>query len=70
VQLQVVAVFGAMTMRVEPSTVRLNTNESREVTIVVDVPAGIATAGEDIIVTAEQSGNAGASNSAIIRGEI
>jgi len=67
-QLRVVAVFGAMTMRVEPATVRLNTNESREVTIVVDVPAG-NTAG-DIVVTAEEAGNAGASNSAIVRGEI
>jgi hypothetical protein len=69
VQLQVVAVFGATTMRVEPATVRLNTNESREVTIVVDVPAALTTSSEDIIVTAEQAGNAGASNSLIVRVE-
>jgi hypothetical protein len=67
VQLQVVAVFGARTMRVEPATVRLNTNESREVTVVVDVPAGPATSSEDLIVSAGQAGGGGASNSAIIR---
>ena len=69
VQLKVVAVANASVLRVEPATLQLAANESREVTILIDPPQS-ASSSEDVIITAESSGDPAASNSAIVRGEI
>jgi hypothetical protein len=65
-QVKVTAIANATVLRVEPATVPLATGESRDVTISVDLPAGL-TSLPDIIVTAESPGNPTASNSAILK---
>jgi hypothetical protein len=69
-RLQVVAVLGATVLRVEPATLQLQTNESRDVTVWADVPANATPPSSEIIVTVESPADPAASNSAIIRATI
>jgi hypothetical protein len=66
-QVQIVAVLNATVLRVEPATLQLSANESRDVTVWADVPAGGTTRSPDIVVTAESPTDPAAANSAIIR---
>jgi hypothetical protein len=65
-QLQIVAVLNATVLRVEPATLQLSANESRDVTVWADVPADGAPLSADIVVTAESPTDPAAANSAII----
>jgi len=65
-RVKVVAVANATVLRVEPADLQLGTNESREVTISIDIPTA-SPSSPDIIVTAESPGRAAASNSAILK---
>jgi hypothetical protein len=69
-RLQVVAVLGATVLRVEPATLQLQTAESREVTVWVEVPPNTALPSSELIVTVDSPGNPAASNSAIIQATI
>ena len=69
-RLQIVAVLGATVLRVEPATLQLDTNESRDVTIWADVPASATSSSPDLVVTAESPTDPAASNSAIVRATI
>ena len=53
VRLQIVAVLNATVLRVEPATLQLSANESRDVTVWADVPANGTLLSPDIVVTAE-----------------
>ena len=54
-------------LRVEPATLQLGAEESRDVTVWADVPANGAPLSPEIIVTAESPTDPAAANSAIIR---
>jgi von Willebrand factor A domain-containing protein 7 len=66
VRLQIVAVLNATVLRVEPATLQLSANESRDVTVWADVPANGTLLSPDIVVTAESPTDPAAANSAII----
>ena len=66
-QLQIVAVLTATVLRVEPATLQLSANESRDVTVWADVPADGAPRFPAIVVTAESPTDPAAANSAIIQ---
>ena len=66
-RLQIVAVLNATVLRVEPATVRLSVNESRDVTVWADAPADGTPLSPEIVVTAESPTDPVATNSAIIR---
>jgi hypothetical protein len=66
-RLQIVAVLNATVLRVDPATLQLSANESRDVTIWADVPADGNPLSPEIIVTAESPTDPAAANSAIIR---
>jgi hypothetical protein len=66
-QLQIVAVLNATVLRVEPATLQLSANESRDVTVWADVPAEGTPLSADIVVTADSPTDPAAANSAIIR---
>jgi len=66
-QLQIVAVLNATVMRVEPATLQLGANESRDITMWADVPADGIPQSPEIVVTADSPTDPMASNSAIIR---
>jgi hypothetical protein len=65
-RLQIVAVLNATVLRVEPATLQLNANESRDVTVWADVPANGTSLSPEIVVTAESPTDPTAANSAII----
>jgi hypothetical protein len=67
---QIVAVTNATILRVEPATVQIGTDESRDITIWREVPLNATQAAEEIIITAESPADASASNSAIVQGVI
>ena len=54
-------------LRVEPATLQLSANESRDVTVWADVPADGTPLSPEIVVTAESPTDPAAANSAIIR---
>jgi hypothetical protein len=66
-RLQIVAVLNATVLRVEPATLQLSANESRDVTVWADVPADGTPPSPEIIVTAESPTDQAAANTAIIR---
>jgi len=66
VRLEIVAVLNATVLRVEPATLQLSANESRDVTVWADVPASGTVLSPHIVVSAESPTDAAASNSAII----
>jgi hypothetical protein len=66
-QLQIVAVLNATVLRVEPATLQLSANESRDVTVWADVPADGTPLSPAIVVTAESPTDPAAANSAIIQ---
>jgi von Willebrand factor A domain-containing protein 7 len=66
-RLQIVAVLDATVLRVEPTTVQLSVNESRDVTVWADVPANGTPRSPEIVVTAESPTDPAAANSTIIR---
>jgi hypothetical protein len=66
-RLQIVAVLNATVLRVDPATLQLSADESRDVTIWADVPADGTPISPEIIVTAESPTDPAAANSAIIR---
>ena len=66
-QLQIVAVLNATVLRVEPATLQLSANESRDVTVWADVPADGTPLSPEIVVTAESPTDPAAANRAIIR---
>jgi hypothetical protein len=66
VRLQIVAVLNATVLRVEPATLQLSANESRDVTVWADVPASGTVLSPHIVVSAESPTDPAASNSAII----
>jgi hypothetical protein len=66
-RLQIVAVLNATVLRVEPATVQLSANESRDVTVWADVRSDDTLPSPEIVVTAESPTDPAASNSAIIR---
>ena len=65
-RLQIVAVLNATVLRVEPATLQLSANESRDVTVWADVPAGGTVLSPHIVVSAESPTDPAAANSAII----
>jgi hypothetical protein len=65
-RLQIAAVLNATVLRVEPATLQLNANESRDVTVWADVPANGTSLSPEIVVTAESPTDPTAANSAII----
>ena len=69
-RLQVVAVQNATVLRVEPATLQLGANESREVTVWADAPADGTLLSPEIVVTAESPTDTAAANSAIIRAAV
>jgi hypothetical protein len=69
-RLQIVAVLNATVLRVEPATLQLSANESREVTVWADVPANDTSLSPEIVVTAESPTDPAAANSAIIRATV
>jgi hypothetical protein len=66
-RLQIVAVLNATVLRVEPATLQLSADESRDVTVWADVPANDVSPSSEIVVTAESPTDPAAANSAIIR---
>ena len=66
-RVQMVAVLNATVLRVEPPTLQLGANESRDVTVWADVPANGTSPSPEIVVTAESPTDPAASNSVIIR---
>jgi hypothetical protein len=66
-RLQIVAVLNASVQRVEPATVQLAANESRDVIVWANVPLDSTLSLPEIVVTAESATDAAAANSAIIR---
>ena len=66
VRLQIVALLNATVLRVEPATLQLSANESRDVTVWADVPANGTLLSSDIVVSAESPTDPAAANSAII----
>ena len=66
-RLQIVAVLNATVLRVEPATLQLSANESRDVTVWADVPADGTALSPEIVVTAESPTDPAAANSAIIQ---
>ena len=64
---QIVAVLNATELRVEPATLQLSANESRDVTVWADMPAEGAPLSPAIVVTAESPTDPAAANSAIIQ---
>ena len=66
-RLQIVAVLNATLLRVDPATLQLSANESRDVTVWADVPSDGNPLSPEIIVTAESPTDPAAANSAIIR---
>jgi hypothetical protein len=66
-RLQIVAVLNATVLRVEPATLQLSANESRDVTVWAEVPADGSLPSHEIIVTAESPTDPAAANSAIVR---
>jgi hypothetical protein len=66
-QLQIVAVLDATVLRVEPTALQLAANESRDVTVWADVPAGRTPLSPAIVVTAEEPTDPAAANSATIQ---
>jgi hypothetical protein len=66
-RLQIVAVLNATVLRVEPATLQLSANESRDVTVWAEVPASDTSLSPEIVVTAESPTDPAAANSAIIR---
>ena len=66
-QLQIVAVLNATVLRVEPATLQLSANESRDVTVWADVPADGTPLSPEIVVTAESPTDPAAANSATIQ---
>ena len=66
-RLQIVAVLNATVLRVEPATLQLSANESRDVTVWADVPADGTPLSPEIVVTAESPSDPAAANSAIIQ---
>jgi hypothetical protein len=66
-QVQIVAVMNATELRVEPATLQLSANESRDVTVWADVPAEGTPLSPAIVVTAESPTDPAAANSAIIQ---
>jgi von Willebrand factor A domain-containing protein 7 len=66
VRLQIVAVLNATVLRVEPATLQLSANESRDVTVWADVPADGTLLSPTIVVSAESPTDPAAANSAII----
>jgi hypothetical protein len=69
-QLQVVGALGAAALLVEPGTLQLGANESRDVIVRVDVPASSTSLFSEIVVTAENPADPAAANSAIIRATV
>ena len=69
-QLQIVAVLNATALRVEPATLQLSANESRDVTVWADVPADGTPLSPQIIVTAESPTDPTAANRAIIQARL
>ena len=65
-RLQIVAVLNATVLRVEPATLQLSANESRDVTVWADVPAGGTVLSPHIVVSAESPTDPAGANSAII----
>ena len=65
-QLEIVAVLNATVLRVEPATLQLSANESRDVIVWAD-PGDGALLSPEIVVTAESRNDPAAANSAIIR---
>ena len=65
-RLQIVAVLNATVLRVEPATLQLSANESRDVTVWADVPADGPPVSPAIVVTAESPTDPAAANSAVI----
>ena len=65
-RLQIVAVLNATVLRVEPATLQLSANESRDVTVWAGVPADGTPVSPAIVVTAESPTDPAAANSAII----
>jgi len=65
-RLQMVAVLNATVLRVEPATLQLSANESRDVTVWADVPASGTVLSPHIVVSAESPTDPAAANSAII----
>jgi von Willebrand factor A domain-containing protein 7 len=66
-RLQIVAVLNATVLRVEPATVQLSANQSRDVTVWADVPSDGTLPSPEIVVTAESPTDPAAADSAIIR---
>jgi len=69
-QLHIVAVLDAQILRVEPETILLNANESRDVTVWADVPVNRTSLFAEIIVTAESPTDPAAANSTILRATV
>jgi hypothetical protein len=65
-RLQIVAVLNATVLRVEPATLQLSANESRDVTVWADVPTNGTLLSSEIVVSAESPTDPAAANSAII----
>ena len=65
-RLQIVAVLNATVLRVEPATLQLSANESRDVIVWADVPANGTLLFSEIVVSAESPTDPAAANSAII----
>jgi hypothetical protein len=65
-RLQIVAVLNATVLRVDPATLQLNADESRDVTVWADVPANGTSLSPEIVVTADSPTDPAATNSAII----
>jgi hypothetical protein len=66
-QLQIVAVLNATVLRVEPATLQLSANESRDVTVWADVPADGTPLSPEIVVTAESPTDSAAANRAMLQ---
>ena len=66
-QVQIVAVLNATVLRVEPATLQLSANESRDVTVWAAVPADGTPLSPEIVITAESPTDPAAANSAIIQ---
>jgi len=65
-RLQMVAVLNATVLRVEPATLQLSANESRDLTVWADVSASGTVLSPHIVVSAESPTDPAAANSAII----
>jgi von Willebrand factor A domain-containing protein 7 len=66
-QVQLAAILNATELRVEPATLQLSANESRDVTVWAEVPAEGTLLSPAIVVTAQSPTDPAAANSAIIQ---